>query len=116
MKTVRPQYTPQKKVEKPYVEQVKEEIISPLDNFLKAEAEEKQGNEPLVDDTTTPVQYLMDSVIADKDRIINKEPVTMGNYVRFEITLTKRQYELWQKKGGEKWLKRALVGQNNRKK
>lgn len=36
--------------------------------------------------------------------------------VTFTITLTKKQYELWTKKGAEKWLKKALVGQANKKK
>ena len=33
--------------------------------------------------------------------------------ITFTITLTKRQHELWLKKGGEAWLKKALVGQGN---
>lgn len=36
------------------------------------------------------------------------------NKIKVEITLTKRQYELWNKKGGEKWLKKKLVGQKKK--
>lgn len=38
------------------------------------------------------------------------------NTVSFNITLTKRQYELYTKKGGICWLKKALSGQINTKK
>ena len=33
------------------------------------------------------------------------------NKIKVEITLTKRQKELFDKKGGEKWLKKVLIGQ-----
>lgn len=36
--------------------------------------------------------------------------------VTFEVTLTKRQYELYLQKGGESWLKKALIGQVKKKK
>ena len=31
------------------------------------------------------------------------------NKIKVEITLTKKQYELWKKKGEEKWLKQILT-------
>lgn len=37
------------------------------------------------------------------------------NKIKVEITLTKRQYDLWIKKGGEKWLKKVLIGQQNKR-
>jgi hypothetical protein len=34
--------------------------------------------------------------------------------ITFTITLTKRQYDLYLKKGGESWIKKALTGQNKK--
>ena len=39
-----------------------------------------------------------------------------SNKISFTVTLTKRQYELYLQKGGESWLKKALVGQVKKKK
>ena len=52
---------------------------------------------------------LMDEVIAEKTTLLED---------KYQVTIyfTERQYNLWKKKGGEKWLKRALVGQKLPKK
>ena len=72
---------------------------------------------PTVDDITAfsqeieqpnTIEDLMNSVIEESKQDDNKVTVT--------ITLTKRQNELWLKKGGESWLKKALVGQGNKRK
>ena len=36
--------------------------------------------------------------------------------IKVEFTLTKRQYDLWVKKGAERWVKKALIGQKLTKK
>ena len=84
---------------------------------LMVETQIKQGDDILIDDNTSieiveptpvPVQVnlsienLMDEVIATD---INE------NKLKVTILFTERQYNLWKNKGGEKWLKRALVGQ-----
>lgn len=60
--------------------------------------------EPIKEENT--IENLMDNLIQEQQ----KDKVT------FSITLTKKQYELWQKKGAEKWLKKALLGQKLSKK
>lgn len=57
-----------------------------------------------VDDKTNPIDYIMDEVIDENT-----------NKITFSITLTKKQYELYTRKGGICWLKKALVGQQNKK-
>ena len=59
------------------------------------------NNENLIDDNTDSIKYLMQSVI---DNGLSKDE----NKIKVEIYLTKRQFELWNKKGGEKWLKKML--------
>ena len=53
-----------------------------------------------IDDKTNPIEYIMNEVIDENT-----------NKITFLITLTKRQYELFNKKGGINWLKKVLVGQ-----
>ena len=63
-------------------------------------------NEELIDDNTgkdQTIENLMDEVIKQKD-----------DKVQVTISLTKRQYDLYLKKGGESWLKKVIVGQRNR--
>ena len=86
---------------------------------LYDEPQIKQGDDILVDDNTYKVkeveptengvdltiENLMDEIIKQKDEKI-----------QITISLTKRQYDLYLKKGGEAWLKKALVGQANMRK
>ena len=50
--------------------------------------------------TPVPIEQLMNETIDE-------------NKIKVEITFTKRQKELFDKKGGEKWLKKVLVGQKH---
>lgn len=65
-------------------------------------------DEELIDDNTgkdQTIENLMDEIIKQKD-----------DKIQITISLTKRQYDLYLKKGGESWLKKALVGQQVKKK
>lgn len=79
--------------------------------FTKDEVEQAftyNPNEELIDDNTgkdPTIENLMDEIIKQKD-----------DKIQVTISLTKRQYELYLKKGGESWLKKALVGQQSKKK
>lgn len=53
------------------------------------------------DEQGLTVEALMDSIIQEK----KENP----NEVKVEFTLTKRQFSIWEKKGGVKWLKKKLV-------
>ena len=86
MKIIRPEYTP----EQPKKVENTPALVKKVEN--------------LVDDKTNINDYIMTEVLE------NTKDIT------FNITLTKKQYELWQKKGGIKWLKKALVGQRLNKK
>lgn len=65
-------------------------------------------DEPSTDANT--IEELMNNVLKENNYITQKEN---PNLIKIECYLTKRQFELWNKKGGEKWLKKALVGQAN---
>lgn len=98
-------------------------IIRPQNNTptpkLMVESQTKQGVDILIDDNTYKVkeiesaenganltiENLMDEIIQQKD-----------DKVQITISLTKRQYELYIKKGGEQWIKRTLTGQTTKKK
>ena len=54
-----------------------------------------------VDEQGLTVEALMDSIIQEKEQNPNE--------VKVEFMLTKRQYSIWEKKGGVKWLKKKLV-------
>jgi len=102
MKIIRPEYTPPKKEEKT------------VDTFgenatLIIDGHEVTPFESAVIEQEFSIENLMEEVLQIK--LPEKEP----NEVSFEITLTKKQKELFDKKGGEKWLKKALVGQKYRK-
>lgn len=64
----------------------------------------------IVEPTPVPVQVdltienLMDEIIQQKD-----------DKVQITISLTKRQYDLYLKKGGESWIKRVITGQQNKR-
>lgn len=84
---------------------------------LYDEPQINQGDDILVDNNTYKVkeveptekgvdltiENLMDEIIKQKD-----------NKIQVTISLTKRQYELYLKKGGESWFKKALTGQNKK--
>lgn len=80
---------------------VKTERQEKLDELTRLSQECGLYNDELVDDNNSKndVEKIMDSVLKQV------------NGVTFEITLTNRQYELWNKKGGLKWLKKKLTGQ-----
>ena len=80
----------------------------------------KQGDDILVDDNTsieivepTPVPVQVDLTIENlMDEIIKQK----DDKVQITISLTKRQYDLYLKKGGESWLKKVITGQQVKKK
>ena len=105
MKTIRPQNnTPTKK-------QLLDEMVKfDQENNLIDEKPViiSRHDEELIDDNTgkdQTIENLMDEIIKQKD-----------DKVQVTISLTKRQYDLYLKKGAESWLKKALVGQGKRKK
>ena len=55
--------------------------------------------------TIETIEDVMDSVIKE-----------YTDTIEFKIALTKKQYELWNKKGGLKWLKKALVRKSKKRK
>ena len=100
MKIIRPEYTPPKKVE--------EKCIEALNTDLK-EYDINAGvpyNEQSI--VLSPLEQIMTETMC--------EELTNPNYVKITITLTKKQAEMFDKKGGVAWLKKALVGQKLKKK
>lgn len=79
--------------------------------FTKEEVEQSftyNPNEELIDDNIgkdQTIENLMDEIIKQKDEKI-----------QVTISLTKRQYDLYLKKGGEAWIKKAITGQQIKKK
>ena len=76
-----------------------------LDEMTAISQECKLYDEELIDDNTgkdQTIENLMDEIIKQKD-----------DKIQVTISLTKRQYDLYLKKGGEAWIKKALVGQWN---
>ena len=97
MKIIRPQNnTPTPKEEK-------------LTLFIDGHEVTSFTNEQKSKPTEEIIGNLMDEVIAEKTTLLED---------KYQVTIyfTERQYNLWKKKGGEKWLKRALVGQKLPKK
>lgn len=92
MKIIRPEntLTPPPKVETLISDK---EIITQEYTIGKDENNEIYQERRIVE--ITPLEQLMQQVIDE-------------NKIKVEITLTKKQYELWNKKGGIKWLKKAL--------
>ena len=87
-------------------------IVRPENNTptpkLMAEPQIKQGDDIFVDDNTgknQTIENLMNEIINQKD-----------DRVQVTINLTKRQYDLYLKKGGESWLKKVITGQQVKKK
>ena len=93
-------------------------VIKPNRPIVKIveKPEIKVGDEMIVNDKPTvitvvnedgfTVEELMESLLPKEE-----EPDLNPNEVKVEFTLTKRQYGLWEKKGGVSWLKKKLVGQ-----
>ena len=79
--------------------------------FTKEQVEQSftySPNEELIDDNTgkdQTIENLMDEIIKQKD-----------DKIQVTINLTKRQYDLYLKKGGETWLKKIITGQQIKKK
>lgn len=113
MKIVRPEQPIKKKEEnvtliidghecKPCTKEEMEFVYNP-----KSELEElgKETEQKYQDFAAKTIEDVMNSVLEENT-----------NTVSFNITLTKRQYELYTQKGGICWLKKALVGQVRTKK
>ena len=83
----------------------------------KSELEElgKETEQKYQDFAAKTIEDVMNSVTANYFSTID-ELEENTNTVSFNITLTKRQYELYTQKGGICWLKKALVGQVRTKK
>ena len=82
----------------------KEEVVCEInpDNVIK-------------EDNNDTIEDLMNSVLQNNNYVIEKEKEN-PNLVKVKFYLTKRQYDLYTKKGGESWLKKALVGVKQGKK
>ena len=65
----------------------------------------KETEQKYQDFATKTIEDVMNEVLQEN-----------SNNVSFTVTLTKRQYDLYLKKGGESWLKKALTGQQVKKK
>lgn len=101
MKIVRPEQ-PIKKKEEKFTLFIDGHEVTP---FTKEQVEQSftyNPNEELIDDNIgkdKTIENLMDEIIKQKD-----------DKIQVTISLTKRQYDLYLKKGGEAWIKKALVG------
>lgn len=95
---------------------IKKEIT--LEDVLIYQAEKEE--EELIDDNTgieivepTPVPVQVDLTIENlMDEIIKQK----DDKIQVKISLTKRQYDLYLKKGSEGWLKKALTSVKTSKK
>lgn len=77
------------------------DLTIPNGNCIRVEEE-------LIDDNTgkdQTIENLMDEIIKQKD-----------DKIQVTISLTKRQYDLYLKKGGESWIKKVITGQKIAKK
>ena len=88
-----------------------------------ADYELKQKTEKVEKDENCEAEKISELIKAAND--LNKKEKTIEDVmnevledntktVTFEITLTKRQYELYMKKGGICWLKKEIVGLNKK--
>lgn len=106
MKTVRPMNNILKQKEEKLTLFIDGHEVTP---FTKEEVEQSftyNPNKELIDDNTgkdKTIENLMDEVIKQKN-----------DKIQVTISLTKRQYDLYVKKGGESWVKKAIIGQRNR--
>jgi hypothetical protein len=68
--------------------------------IIKPEQPIIKKKEEIIDGKDQTIEKLMDEIIKQKD-----------DKVQITISLTKRQYDLYLKKGGEAWIKRVITGQ-----
>lgn len=105
MKIIRPEQPIKKKEENLTLIIDGHEVIP----FTKDEVEQTfNPSEELIDDNTgndQTIENLMDEIIKQKD-----------DKIQVTISLTKRQYDLYLKKGGEQWIKKVITGQQIKKK
>lgn len=114
MKTVRPQYTPPMKVATEKVV-VGNEIITQEYSVGKDEDGVMYQERRVVDrksllDEEPKKEVETKQIILDDNMIDLMNQTIEENKIKVEIILTKRQHELWLKKGGEKWLKQIITG------
>ena len=87
--------------------------------FVKENVECNVNSDSVIkDEPTETIEDLMNNVLKENNYIQRekeKEKEINPNLIKVEFYLTKRQYDLYTKKGGESWLKKALVGQGNKK-
>lgn len=95
---------------------IKKEIT--LEDVLIYQAEKEE--EKLIDDNTsieivepTPVPVQVDLTI---ENLMNEIIKQKDDKIQVTINLTKRQYDLYLKKGGEQWVKKVITGQQIKKK
>ena len=88
MKIIRPEYTPEKPKETVETLIIDNHVVTPVSPEILQMSFEPKNH----------VEELMKQTIEE-------------NKIKVEFTLTKRQYELWLKRGSERWLKKLLVGQ-----
>lgn len=109
MKVIRPEYVPPK-----------EEKVNVKIDVTIAEPQKKV----LTEEDIAKIEIIEENTIYDKGSIFDEyyedtngniplidvlmQQTIDENTKKLEITLTKRQYEQWLKKGGEKWLKHKL--------
>lgn len=111
MKIIRPEYTPPKKEEKPVIIEQKEEIPieATIDIIYPEPAKEKMVSEYAKkffnSNISEPIQTDLDIDIPQGDNLISA-----SGKIQIVVSFTQRQYDLWLRKGGERWLKRSLVG------
>lgn len=77
-----------------------------LEDVLIYQAEKEEAE--IIDDNTgknQTIENLMNEIIKQKD-----------DKIQVTISLTKRQYDLYLKKGGEAWIKKVITGQKIAKK
>ena len=79
-------------------------IIRPEQPIKKKEENHILGK----DDKTVWVEEMPQTI-----EEVMQEVLTTDKNITFTVTLTKRQYEIYVQKGGEKWLKKKLTGQLN---
>lgn len=92
MKIIKPTYTPPKEEKKPI-----EENLIPADGKLVP-----------IGQVAIPLDVVAvdDELIGNSERELLKED---DKYITFTITLTKKQYETFNKRGGVKWLKKKIA-------
>ena len=81
----------------------------------KEKEKEKEENLSLIIDGHEVTPFTENAESQSIENIMNEVLKENTRDITFTVTITKRQYEIWTKKGGEKWLKKALDGQTKSK-